>query len=520
MISNQENPLKVEDKDHPIKKTSRLVRELIYFSLSFLIIGIGVITYKDYEYNFGIQIKNEIASVAELKVSDIENWRNEKLGDAMVLFNNDEFIDLVRDYYNNPTDSNIIENLTNWLEKYNEAYQYSKLFLLDNKLNIKLTSPLPDEKLSTEILNNSQIAMDSKKVIFQDLYLNEFTQKPYLGLLVPILDYKNNQSPLGLLYMRINPETYLYPYISAWPVPSDTSETALVRRDGDSVLFLNELKFQEDTTLKLRIPLTNTLVPAVQAVSGVVGLSDGKDYIGTDVVSYLKPVKDSPWFVITKISTAEANKPLQERLYVTIGMVVLMIAVMATTFGMIWTRRDAKYYKEKAIKDEELRKTKEFLESLLKYANSQIVVWDKQYKITQFNNAFQKLTGHTEAEVLGQDIRILFPKDKIEESMQIIKGTEQGKRWESVEMNIVSTKGEVFTVIWNSATIYSQDGKTAIGTVAIGQDITNRKIAEKNQEENVEQLQKINNVMIDRELKMVELKNEIEELKKKLGQNI
>ena len=38
-----------------------------------------------------------------------------------------------------------------------------------------------------------------------------------------------------------------YAFISKWPTPSQTGETLLVRRDGDDVLFLNELRFREDT---------------------------------------------------------------------------------------------------------------------------------------------------------------------------------------------------------------------------------------------------------------------------------
>jgi PAS domain S-box-containing protein len=501
------------------KLKGRITKSVIFFLICFVFFGIGVVTYKDYESALKTQIDNQLATITELKVNDIYQWRKEKFGDAEVIFNNFAFIDIVREHFADPLDEYYKSYTLNWMSKYNDAYQYSKVFLIDDRLQIRLVSPSGDEKLSTEILQNAQKSIDTKQVIFQDLYLNEFTQKPYLGLLVPIFDHENNGKTLGVLYMRIDPQIYLYPYLSEWPLQSETGETLLIRQDGDSALFLNELKFQKDTTLKLRIPLTDTIVPAVRAINGVTGIVEGKDYIGMDVVSYVKPVSDSPWFIITKMSTGEAYKSLQERLTVTTVVVVLAIIILTVSYGMFMSLMNANYYKARVLKDEELRKTKEFLESLLKYANSPIIVWDNEYKIIQFNNAFQKLTGRTESQAIGQNIHIVFPKDKIAESMQIIKGTELGKRWESVEMNIVNTTGKIFTVLWNSATIYSSDGKTPFGTVALGQNITDRKIAEKNLEENVEQLQKINNVMIGRELKMVELKQEIEELKKKLDQN-
>jgi light-regulated signal transduction histidine kinase (bacteriophytochrome) len=52
-----------------------------------------------------------------------------------------------------------------------------------------------------------------------------------------------------------------------------------------------------------------------------------------------------------------------------------------------------------------------------------------------------------------------------------------GERWEVVEIPILRTNGTVRTVLWNSATLLGDDGKTAVATIAQGQDITERKRA-------------------------------------------
>ena len=53
-----------------------------------------------------------------------------------------------------------------------------------------------------------------------------------------------------------------------------------------------------------------------------------------------------------------------------------------------------------------------------------------------------------------------------------------GERWEAVEIPILRADGEVRTVLWNSATLYADDGATPVATIAQGQDITERKQAE------------------------------------------
>ena len=77
---------------------------------------------------------------------------------------------------------------------------------------------------------------------------------------------------------------------------------------------------------------------------------------------------------------------------------------------------------------DELRETNEYLENLFNYANAPIIVWDTDFRITQFNNAFEKLSGLNASDVIGKKIDILFPKDKIDYSYELINKTAIGDR--------------------------------------------------------------------------------------------
>ena len=112
--------------------------------------------------------------------------------------------------------------------------------------------------ISSFVSQNIPEILRSGQVTFQDFHRNEHDQRVYLALLVPILDESDANRPLGVLALRIDPETYLYPFIKRWPTPSLTAETLLVRRDGNDALCLNELKFRTNTALNLRISLENT----------------------------------------------------------------------------------------------------------------------------------------------------------------------------------------------------------------------------------------------------------------------
>lgn len=138
---------------------------------------------------------------------------------------------------------------------------------------------------------------------------------------------------------------------------------------------------------------------------------------------------------------------------------------------------------ERQQAEEALRETRDYLDNLFNYANAPIIVWNPEYKITRFNHAFERLTGRTAEEVLGVKLDILFPDDSRDESMRHIREATSGERWEVVEIPIKHKHGTVRILLWNSANLYAQDGKTVIATIAQGQDITERKKAEQLKDE-------------------------------------
>ena len=150
---------------------------------------------------------------------------------------------------------------------------------------------------------------------------------------------------------------------------------------------------------------------------------------------------------------------------------------------------------ERKRAEEALRETQDYLESLIDYANAPIIVWDPSFRITRFNHAFERLTGLRAAEALGEPLNILFPESSSLESLEHIRRTLSGERWEVVEIPILNADGSIRTVLWNSANIYDANGTTIIATIAQGQDITDRKKMEKALQESEGKLRALFNLL-------------------------
>jgi PAS domain S-box-containing protein len=129
---------------------------------------------------------------------------------------------------------------------------------------------------------------------------------------------------------------------------------------------------------------------------------------------------------------------------------------------------------ERKESEEALRETKDYLHNLLNYANTPVIVWDNEQKISLFNNAFEALTGYKKGSMLGRSIDVLFPPLQKTEILQTIERAMAGEKWQSVEVPILCKDGETRIALWNSANVQDKAGNI-VATIAQGQDITERK---------------------------------------------
>ena len=335
---------------------------LIFVILAAGIILSGIFNYRTREKHFKKEMEHKLTAIADLKAGEILRWKTERLRDAEVFFRNPVFAGLVRDFFARPKDSTLEKKLRTWMGLIQEGYDYDRVRLLDSRGVVRLSVPDTEEPLSPAIKRKVAETLQSRQITFVDFYRQEHSRKISLAFLVPIPDDQDGGRPLGVLSLRIDPEVYLYPFIQRWPEPSETAETLLVRREGNDAVFLNELRFQKNAALTLRIPLGNQDVPSVKAVLGWKGMVEGHDYRGVPVLAAVRAIPDSPWFLVARMDVAEVYKPMRETMWLMLLLVGALIVGAGAGVGLIWRQQRLHFYRERAGAAEALQRANDELE--------------------------------------------------------------------------------------------------------------------------------------------------------------
>jgi PAS domain S-box-containing protein len=445
------------------------------FIMIFAIVAAGIVTggyryYRNYEQHFFSETGSQLSAIADLKVDQLVQYRKERLGDANVFYNNFAFSEEVRQFLGQPASADARRRLQAWLGRFQAYYEYTRIYLLDVQGNERLAVPDRPGPLHEHLATDAAAVLKSRQVTLLDFNRDAPGLPVELEILVPIYDQSDTNRPLGVLGLRIDPRTRLYPFINRWPVPSATAETLLVRREGNEVVFLNDLRFQTNTALNLRISLANTNVPAVKAVLGQAGVVEGEDYRGVPVIADLRAVPGSPWFLVAREDVSEVFAPARERFWQVVSMLGVLLLAAGAGLGLVWRQLRVRFYREKF----EAEADRARLGAIVESSHDAIIGKSLDGVITSWNLGAEKIYGYTAAEIIGKSIAMLIPPGHLEDFARLMEKLKRGEPVVSQETERVRKGGEHIFVSLTLSPVKDELGKI-VGASAIGCDITEQK---------------------------------------------
>ena len=175
---------------------------------------------------------------------------------------------------------------------------------------------------------------------------------------------------------------------------------------------------------------------------------------------------------------------------------------------------------EKKQAEEQLRYASQYARSLIEASLDPLVTISPDGKITDVNEATVKVTGVPQEYLIGSDFSNYFTEpEKARQGYQQVfaKGFVS-----DYPLTIRHRNGKVTDVLYN-ASVYKDALGKVLGVFAAARDVTAQKRAEAEiaeqrarELERLAELERFQKLTVGRELKMIELKQEIEELKKTL----
>jgi len=370
-------------------------------------LGGGVSFYHVEKRHLHAEAGSDLEAIARLKVDQIAEWRAERLGDANVLMDSQFLVEGVARW----VAAGAAEDEKGILARFrsvSDNYHYSDVLLLDPAGQVLLSLSGRIGALHEDATQAVASAVRDRRPVLTDLHAGPGDLPPHLDVIAPLFATNGTARPIGAILLRCEARHFLYPLIQSWPTESRTAETLLVRRDGDDVLFLNDLRHEPDTALKLRIPITRADLPAAMAVTGREGMIEGRDYRGVRVLAVGYPIPDSPWYMIAKVDVAEALAGWRfAGVLITLLTTMLIVAATAAV-SIVWQRNAKAHYRALYKAEAALRRSEERHAATLMSVGDGVIAADTDGRVELFNPVAEALTGWTSGEARGQPLDQVF----------------------------------------------------------------------------------------------------------------
>lgn len=427
------------------------------------------------------QAYQDLEAVAQQKVGQIAVWQKERLADAAVVMESPFFSQAIARCLMSPEKEGAAQILTRF-RSLQRHYRYSNVLMVDAKGKVRLILEDAASPLHDTVTKAMSRAFQDRKPVLTDLHVASGPSDPRIDVVVPIFDGRGSGPPLGAILLRVNARQSLYPLLQSWPTPARTAETILVRRDGDDVLFLNDLRYKKDTALTLRIPLERSETPAVRAVLGETGVVQAKDYRGVDVLSALKPVPETPWFMVVKVDASEALSLARRESFLILALILGVTGLCIAALGVVWQQRSKAHYKALLAAESAHRRVEEHFRVTLLSVGDAVITTDALGRVELLNPVAEKLTGWQQEDGWGKPISEVFiiinekTRQPVENPVNQVlrRGRVIGLANDTL---LISKDGGEIPIEDSAAPIRGTDGETT-GVVMVFHDVTDRRRAE------------------------------------------
>jgi len=448
----------------------------------------GIFYYNYQKKNLLTEKQQELSAISYLKIRQITQWRLERINDGKFLGENILLVREFSEFLKNPTSLTLRKNIIQSLKSLTENFDYKNALLIEKGGNVRLAYPEEDTLIGDNLKQLLPGIIKHRENVLTDLHKVNRISFVHLDLVVPLIDHTMNDTlVLGLLALRVDPRQVLYPLIESWPTPSKSAETLLLRREGDEIVYLNELRHLKNSELILKKPVSSMKLPAALAVQGITGTIDGVDYRNVPVVAAMNKIPATQWYMVAKMDREEILSALTNQMKMIVIMLILVILTSGSILALIIRNQRVIFYREKYEGELDRLALVKHFDYILKFANDIILLIDNDLTIVEANDRALDFYQYTRDEFIGMKVeRIRAPETLLQLQIALKNlNDNESATFETIHMR---KDNSTFPVEISSRVVMIEGSKYY---QTIGRDITERKRIENTLMESEDRFRKI-----------------------------
>lgn len=285
------------------------------------------VAYSQRTESIKLQAAEKLIAIRNLKVERLTDWFQEKEGDVRTLSEDieiREFEVIFKKEKRTEQDIAIIDNVRKKLERYLRNYpDYGELFIINSVTGIVEISTDKSREGDNKLKDDYFIRpLESGEFYIKDIYYSSSIHQPSLAFSIPFFCTTHKGKDItGILVARVDLQNSFYPYLQDVTGMGDTGETLIVNKD---VIALNELRWEEDAPLKLKIKAQ----PALMASQGYTGIHETTDYRGVKVLAAYTYISETGWGFVAKQDLSEIYAPISTMLKDFILLFVIITIIL------------------------------------------------------------------------------------------------------------------------------------------------------------------------------------------------
>ncbi|MDH3828663.1 MAG: PAS domain S-box protein, partial [Desulfobacterales bacterium] len=172
---------------------------------------------------------------------------------------------------------------------------------------------------------------------------------------------------------------------------------------------------------------------------------------------------------------------------------------------------------ERKQAEEAIRESRERLNTILKTTAQGFFLNDQDDNIMEANEAMCEILGLGKEEIVGSNFFDFLDEKNREIVREQIRMRKKGIH-SFYEISLMHADGQQVPCLMNASPLFDKDGNE-VGSFGMTTNIAERKQMEEELRKNVDELERFSKVAYGREKKMIQLKQEINELMIRLGQD-